>query len=97
MELPLVTTTAAGCRDTVVDGLTGLLAPPRDSGALAVALRALLEDAHLRRSLGAAGRRRAVQRFDVRRTVADIEALSRDVAAGVSREQRRAIRWEAGG
>jgi hypothetical protein len=45
--------------EVVADGDTGLLVPPLDPGALAVALARLADDAPLRRLLGAAGRRRA--------------------------------------
>src|SRR5262249_33454712 len=41
--------------------------PPGDVGALAQALDALVRDANLRESLGAAARRTAVARFDRRR------------------------------
>jgi glycosyltransferase involved in cell wall biosynthesis len=42
----------------VVDGETGLLAPPADVPALAAALRKLAGDAALRERLGRAGRER---------------------------------------
>jgi glycosyltransferase involved in cell wall biosynthesis len=61
--LPVVTTDVPGCRETVHDGENGLLVPPRDATALAAALRRLIEDAPLRRRLGARGRERAVQEF----------------------------------
>lgn len=50
-------------------GETGLVVPPRDAGALAAALRELLEDAAARKRLGRAGRRRAAQRFAAARMV----------------------------
>jgi rhamnosyl/mannosyltransferase len=51
------------------DGVTGLIVPPRDAGALADALRRLLEDAALRRTLGTNGRRRAEAMFSRDRTI----------------------------
>ena len=39
---PVVTSDCPGCRDAIVPGETGLLAPPRDAGALALALRRLI-------------------------------------------------------
>jgi glycosyltransferase involved in cell wall biosynthesis len=59
----IVTTDVPGCRDVVRDGENGLLVPPRDPKALAVALRRVIEDAALRDALGAAGRRRAEREF----------------------------------
>jgi glycosyltransferase involved in cell wall biosynthesis len=51
------------------DGVTGLIVPPRDAGALAHALCRLLEDAELRRTLGANGRQRAEALFSRDRTI----------------------------
>jgi glycosyltransferase involved in cell wall biosynthesis len=61
--LPVVTTDVPGCRETVTDGVNGLLVPPRDANALAAALWTLIEDADLRRQFGAAGRQRAETEF----------------------------------
>ena len=64
--LPVVASDVGGVPELVVDGVTGLLVPPGDPAALAAALERLLADAALRRRLGAAGRERAEERFDVR-------------------------------
>lgn len=61
----IVATDVPGCREAVRHGENGLLVEARNSGALAEALDLLLEDAELRRKMGAAGRRRAEQEFDV--------------------------------
>ena len=63
--LPVVATNVGGVAKSVVDGETGLLVPPGDSGALAAALDRLLTDDALRLRLGAAGRERARRHFDV--------------------------------
>jgi glycosyltransferase involved in cell wall biosynthesis len=62
--VPVVATSVGGTPEAVVDGETGLLVPPRDVGALAGALDALLEDPGRARRFGEAGRRRARERFD---------------------------------
>jgi glycosyltransferase involved in cell wall biosynthesis len=67
MALPVVATDVGGIPELVADGQTGLLVPPGDVGALAVALEQLLRDAELRRRLGAAGRARAENEFSVER------------------------------
>jgi glycosyltransferase involved in cell wall biosynthesis len=59
----IVATDVPGCRDVVVDGVTGLLVPPSQPHALAQALARLAVDVDLRRSMGAAGRALAVERF----------------------------------
>ena len=56
MELPAVASDIHGIPDVVLDGETGLLAPPADVGALADAIARLASDAALRRAMGAAGR-----------------------------------------
>ena len=65
-ELPVIATNIRGCRESVVDGETGFLVPPRDSSALAGAVGRLLENPDLARSMGAAGRARAVRLYDQR-------------------------------
>lgn len=56
---PVVATGVGGLAEAVEDGVTGLVVPPRDPPALRAALERLLEDADLRRRLGAAARVRA--------------------------------------
>ncbi len=71
----IVTTDVPGCRAVVEDGVSGLLVPPRDSRALARAVARLLDDPALRTRLGAAARRRAEERFDLRAIVRQTLAL----------------------
>jgi D-inositol-3-phosphate glycosyltransferase len=61
--VPVVASATGGLVDTVVDGVTGLLVPPRRPDRVAAALRRLLADAELRARLGAAGVRRARARY----------------------------------
>jgi D-inositol-3-phosphate glycosyltransferase len=61
-----VATPVGGTPELVVDGVTGLLVPPRDPGALAEALRRLLADAELRARMGDAGFERVQARFSAR-------------------------------
>ena len=53
---PIVTTDVSGCREVVRHGVTGLVVRPRDSRALADALRTLIGDPQLRISMGRKGR-----------------------------------------
>ena len=64
--LPVVASAVGGVPELVVDGETGLLVPPGEPAALAEALARLLDDPGLRERLGAAGRERARDRFDLR-------------------------------
>src|SRR5699024_813024 len=52
--VPVVATAVGGQTDSVVDGVTGALVPPRDPDALAATLRGLLGDPARRARLGAA-------------------------------------------
>src|SRR5207249_9770161 len=56
--LPVVACRAAAIPEVVLDGVTGVLTPPRDPVALAAALEGLLRDPERARRLGAEGRRR---------------------------------------
>ena len=62
--LPVVASDIRGPREQVVPEVTGLLVPVADPRALASALRRLAEDATLRARMGAAGRVRAIERYD---------------------------------
>ena len=81
--LPIVTTDVPGCRDTVIDGVTGLLVPPRDSRSLAQAMIKLLENPELIRQMGRAGRQRIESDFDVRAITHKYLALYREIGIAV--------------
>jgi glycosyltransferase involved in cell wall biosynthesis len=66
MGRPIVTTDAPGCRQTVEEGVNGFLVPVGDSAGLAAALRRFLDDPALAAPFGAASRRLAEDRFDMR-------------------------------
>jgi glycosyltransferase involved in cell wall biosynthesis len=72
---PVVTTDAIGCREAIVAGETGVLVPVGDAGALRDALRRLMDDTALRRSLGDNGRILARQRFSVDSVVERVLAV----------------------
>jgi glycosyltransferase involved in cell wall biosynthesis len=60
---PVVTTTATGAVDSIVDGETGVLVPVGDSQALADAISQILANSELARRLGGAGRERVEREF----------------------------------
>jgi glycosyltransferase involved in cell wall biosynthesis len=61
--LPVVTTRAKGVRGVVAEGETALCCDVGDAECMAQALDALTRDPELRRRLGAAGRRRVLDKF----------------------------------
>jgi D-inositol-3-phosphate glycosyltransferase len=77
--VPVVASAVGGQIDSVVDGVTGVHVPPRDPEALAATLSSLLVHPELRERLGAAGVRRARERF----AHARVGAATREVYAAV--------------
>ena len=73
--VPVIASRVGGMPEAVIDGRTGFLVAQRDAGALAERLGALLEDAALRRALGAQGRALVEERFDLCRQTAALESL----------------------
>ena len=77
---PVVATAVGGQNDTVLDGYTGLLVPPRNPRVLAQAICSLLADAKKRRALGEAGRHRVRDRFSWERVARETYAVYHSVA-----------------
>ena len=78
---PLLATNMSGCREIVVDGITGILVPPKDVAALADGLEALARDKPLRQRLGAAARDLVEREFSEAKVVEQTMALYRAVRA----------------
>lgn len=78
---PVVGSAVGGLLDTVLDGVTGMLVPPRDAYAVTAAVRALLSDAARRDGLGRAARERAVTEYDWNRVAGRVEQVYRSVMA----------------
>jgi glycosyltransferase involved in cell wall biosynthesis len=78
--LPVVATGAGGIPEAVEDGVTGRVVRPRDPGALAEALAEVLGHEERRRALGAAGRRRFLERFTTDRMVDETVRVLTEVA-----------------
>jgi glycosyltransferase involved in cell wall biosynthesis len=68
--LPVVAANVRGPAEQVVPEVTGLLVPPGDAPALAAALRRLSADPSMRARMGAAGRARALERYDEAKVLA---------------------------
>ncbi len=60
---PVVTTDMPGCREALVDGVTGFLVPVDDDAAVADRLKRLALDPALRRRMGEAARAKALAEF----------------------------------
>lgn len=77
--VPVVSINVGGPAETVVDGETGFLIPPRDAGAIAQRVCALLQDAELRKRLSANARRRVLENYTIDEYTAGHEQLYRQV------------------
>ena len=62
---PIITCDSTGCRDTVIDGKTGLLVPVKDSESLASKLKILFDNSCLRQEMGRNARRFAEEMFSL--------------------------------
>lgn len=80
--LPVVACDVGGNPEAVLDGVTGLLVPPRDPESLAAAVLDLLADGEKRRRMGEEGRRRAGTEFTLERMVEEMESFYESVAGG---------------
>jgi len=80
--LPVVSTAVGGVPELVQEGVTGLLVPSEDAGALAQAMQALVDDPVRRQAMGEAARQHAVAHFDIRHTVRGYEQLYESLLKG---------------
>jgi glycosyltransferase involved in cell wall biosynthesis len=83
MQVPVAATSVGGPAEIVRDGVDGLLLPPHEPDRWAAALEPLATDASRRAAMGARGRERVVERYDVAtfaRTVVDAYGEALDVA-----------------
>lgn len=79
--LPTIATDVGGNREVVVPGETGLLVPVGDATALAQAMIGLLSDNARAQRMGAAGRDRVLEEFNITRTVAAYESAYLELLA----------------
>ena len=75
LGLPCIASRVGPLPEVVPDGRGGLLVPPRDASALAEAIIALAGDPQRRRTMGQEARAHAHAIFDIRQTVARLEAV----------------------
>jgi glycosyltransferase involved in cell wall biosynthesis len=73
--VPVVASNLSGIPELVVDGHTGLLAPPRDAAALADALERCYRDPALRKRVGVSGREKVIAEFDLYDNAAQLAQL----------------------
>jgi glycosyltransferase involved in cell wall biosynthesis len=72
---PIVACRAGGAPESIADGETGLLVPPRDANSLAEAILTLADHRNWSRRMGLAGRERALDVFSWDRFIATLEGV----------------------
>jgi glycosyltransferase involved in cell wall biosynthesis len=75
MAKPVAATAAGGIPEVIISEETGLLAPPRDSQALARLLSRLLHEADLREALGRRGPQLVAARYSLEQMADRLEAV----------------------
>ncbi len=83
--LPVIASNVGGSSESVQDGRTGLIVPPRDVAATKAALGQLLRSSALRKEMGAAGRKRFEENFTFDKMVDSTIALYRDATRRLPR------------
>ena len=81
--LPVVATDIRGCREAVVNGISGLIVPPGNAVALTDAVRRLVKDPYERLEMGKKGRAIAVERYDHRLVQARFASFVEGCARGL--------------
>lgn len=77
LSKPVIGTLVGGTPEMIVEGETGLLAPPSDAEALARAVQTLAADSALRQRMGEAGHARVIEHFSLQVMTDRIEEVYR--------------------
>ena len=83
---PIVASNVSAIPESVLDGTTGLLVPPKDAEALGLALAKLLRNTPLRQSLGEAGYRHLQEHFTVETMVTRLTTVYHEVLTQTTEE-----------
>jgi colanic acid/amylovoran biosynthesis glycosyltransferase len=95
MEVPCISTFVAGIPELVRNEIDGILIPPSDEQALAFSIGRLIEDPNLRRRLGAAGRQRVIEKYDLDRNVARLAEIFTDRIGSHRRPDRNHLAFDS--
>ncbi|MEW5794826.1 MAG: glycosyltransferase family 4 protein [Candidatus Zixiibacteriota bacterium] len=80
-ELPCISTSISGIPEIIDSGIDGSLVEPDNPQALATELTRLLQSDELRKKYGANGRRKVLDKFDLRKNVQTLLAAFRQAGA----------------
>jgi len=79
--VPSIAAISAPTPDTVVDGVTGLIVPPRQPARLAEAILYLAQNPQIRKAMGEKARSLAHEHFDIRKNAGKVLALYRHLVS----------------
>jgi glycosyltransferase involved in cell wall biosynthesis len=79
--VPPIVTDCGGSPEVVVDGVSGLVVPVRDVGAISQAIRQMYEDSEMRQRMGQAARERIAKNFRIEDTIAKTIDLYRSLVS----------------
>jgi len=82
-QVALIGSDNAGCKEVVIDGVNGLLIPPRDADALETAIETLLGDPMRRQTMGEAGRKLVVEKFNDKIIARKMLSIYREIIPSV--------------
>jgi glycosyltransferase involved in cell wall biosynthesis len=79
VKCPIVATGVGGVPEVILDGITGILVPPKDPAQLAQAILKLIKDPQLSARLAEGGYQRLKTHFDIQITVSKTELLYKNL------------------
>lgn len=79
MKCPIVATNVGGVPEVVLDGVTGILVPPKEPLQLAMGIIGLLKDTSLAIRMAEGGYQRLKACFDIKETVSNTEVLYKEL------------------
>lgn len=82
LGVPAIATRTGGSPELIVDGESGVLVTPGDAHGIAAAIASLAADPARARRIGANGRRRIAEHFNLQDSIAAHEALYRELTVG---------------
>jgi len=78
-ELPVIATGVGAVPDTITHGVSGLIVPPNDFEAIALAIDDFVCGRYMLREMGQRGRAEVVRKFDIEKTAAAYLELYRSL------------------
>ncbi|MBN2012757.1 glycosyltransferase family 4 protein [candidate division KSB1 bacterium] len=79
---PCITTRISSMPEIVRDGKSGLVVPPRDPDALAVAIRTIMSDNELANQMGETGRQDVLEKYTISRMIEQYELIFQRYVSG---------------